>query len=70
MISILIQTSRHNRTIIFCLKIESKYTKTFAGMLDMQLLNSINMKLQGKDWRCVSGLQKCMEYNMRGGNIV
>jgi len=36
----------------------------------MQLLNSINMKLQSRDWRCVSGLQKCMEYHMRGGNIV
>jgi len=38
----------------------------------MQLLNSINMNLQNPsgDWQSVIGLKKCMEYNMRGGNIM
>jgi len=39
---------------------------TVAGILDIQILNTVQMKLSGKQWQCVSGLQKCMDYHMKG----
>lgn len=35
-------------------------------MQDIQILKIIDMKLGGRRWQCVTGLQKCMAYNLPG----
>ena len=37
-----------------------------VGIEDMQLLNTIRMRLSRRRWQCVSGLKKCMDFNLPG----
>ena len=39
-------------------------------MEDIQLLNTIKMKLGGRFWQCVTGLQKCMSFHLPGSTLL
>ena len=39
-------------------------------MEDIQLLNTIKMKLDGRFWQCVTGLQKCMSFHLPGSTLL
>ena len=41
-----------------------------VGMEDIQLLNTIKMKLGGRFWQCVTGLQKCMSFHLPGSTLL
>ncbi|XP_067947536.1 piRNA biogenesis protein EXD1-like [Watersipora subatra] len=47
-----------------CSALKHQYNVEVKGIEDIQLLALLNMKLSGKRWQFVSGLQKCMSYHL------